>query len=129
MDASSGDIKQFQLGLSHDGLTCMLLFVDDGKRTMKCMATFSEFAAFVSNLSNAAQEMARRQALSDDPAACAGSVLNVASGAFRLDEADGSVTGALISNSGDVVDVRMQPDVACQLTRALLLAAPAAGTG
>jgi hypothetical protein len=126
MEASGGDIKEFRLGMSADGLSCTLLFVDDDDRTMKCMATFPEFAAFVSNLSNAAQEMARRQAITGertDP----GRIMNVASGAFRLDTADGYVMGSLVSNSGDVVGVRMQPYVACQLTRALLLAAPAAG--
>jgi hypothetical protein len=126
MDMSSGDIKQFKLGMSADGLTCMLLFVDDEERTMKCIASFSEFAAFVSNLSNAAQEMARRQALIHQQADPCG-VMNVASGAFRLDATDGYVTGALVSQAGDVVGVRMQADIACQLSRALLLAAPPAG--
>jgi hypothetical protein len=93
---------------------------------MKCTVTFPEFAAFISNLSNAAQEMARRQALTDKLAGPS-NVMNVASGAFRLDAADGSVMGALVSDSGDVLGVRMQPDVACYLTRAILLAAPAAG--
>ena len=127
MEPSSGDIKQFKIGMSADGLTCMLLFVDGEERTIKCIASFAEFAAFVSNLSNAAQEMARRQALTNEQAAEPASVMNVASGAFRVDSADGYVMGALVSNSGDVVGVRMQPDVACQLTRALLLAAPPAG--
>jgi hypothetical protein len=126
METSGGDIKQLKLGMSADGLTCMLLFVDDEQRTMKCTVTFPEFAAFISNLSNAAQEMARRQALTDKHASLS-NVMNVASGAFRLDAADGSVMGALVSDSGDVVGVRMQPDVACHLTRAILLAAPAAG--
>jgi hypothetical protein len=54
--------------------------------------------------------------------------INVSSAAFKLSAADGYVLGALAGNAGEVVGIRMCPDVANQMTRAMLLAVPAMST-
>jgi hypothetical protein len=102
---------------------------------MECVADFSEFTAFVSSLCDAANEMAKRQGTDNEPTAnqaAAGETrtiqcrpIDVSSAAFQVNPGDGSIMGALVSDAGEVVGVRMRPEVACRLTRDLLLATPA----
>jgi hypothetical protein len=136
MDSSS-KVAQFHLGMSEDGQRCLMVFIDEKQHSMECVADFSEFTAFISSLCEAANEMAKRQGTengSDDAPASvpAGETktiqckpIDVSSAAFQVHPGDGSIMGALVSNAGEVVGVRMRPEVACQLTRDLLMAAPA----
>ncbi len=140
MDSSS-KVAQFHLGMSEDGQRCLMVFIDEKQHAMECVADFSEFTAFISSLCDAANEMAKRQGTDQAPANAVESGTNTAAGetktiqcrpvdvssaAFQVHPGDGSVMGALVSNAGEVVGVRMRPEVACQITRDLLLATPAA---
>ena len=143
MDSSS-KVAQFHLGMSEDGQRCLMVFIDEKQHAMECVADFSEFTAFISSLCDAANEMAKRQGTEEDqvPSDAVGKdvvvsssgetrtiqcrPVDVSSAAFQLHPGDGSVMGALVSNAGEVVGVRMRPEVACQITRDLLLATPAA---
>ena len=145
MDSSS-KVAQFHLGMSEDGQRCLMVFIDEKQHAMECVADFGEFTAFISSLCNAANEMAKRQGTDQvppptvDTAAAASAIIttdgesrtiqcrpvDVSSAAFQIHPGDGSVMGALVSNAGEVVGVRMRPEVACQITRDLLLATPAA---
>lgn len=135
MEPSSSMINQFHLGVSADGGECLMVFVDEEQRAMKCVANFSEFRAFVSGLCEIAEEMARRQSTEDDPAAIEGGetvriasprgLLDVASGAFAHDADRDCIKGALVGADGNLLGLKMSPEVASQLSRALLLATPA----
>lgn len=120
-----GSLANFQLGISADGTNCMMVFVDDEQRMTTCSVNFLEFSQFIASLSQAAGEMARRrtEALKDEPASAL--ALNVSSAAFKLCAHDGYLLGALASDAGEVVGIRMCPDVASQMTRAMLLTLPA----
>lgn len=140
MDTSK--VAQFHLGMSDDGQRCLMVFIDEKQHSMECVADFGEFTAFISSLCDAANEMAKRQGTDQDPAPSIGTAIapnasgqdrtiqckpvDVSSAAFQVHPGDGSVMGALVSNAGEVVGVRMRPEVACQISRDLLLAAPAA---
>jgi hypothetical protein len=128
MDPSSGLISQFHLGVSADGGECLMVFVDDEQRAMKCVANYSEFRAFVSGLCEIAQEMARRQGSEEanqQAVQLSRALLDVASGAFAHDADRDCIKGALVGADGGMVGVKMSPEVASQLSRALLLATPA----
>ncbi len=131
MDSAIGTLDKFQLGVSADGRCCVMVFVDQGQHTINCVADFAEFNAFISSLNRAANEMARRRnAQGDDEAAGDRfDTINVASTAFQMNPEGGYIEGALIGDSGEVLGVRMSPEVACQMTRAVLSSAPAAGNG
>jgi hypothetical protein len=124
-----GTLVNFQLGISTDGTNCMMVFVDEDQRTTTCSANFNEFNQFIASLAQAASEMARRRSeqLDGELPLSLGSI-NVSSAAFKLSAADGYVLGALAGNAGEVVGIRMCPDVANQMTRAMLLAVPAMST-
>ena len=134
MDTST--VAQFHLGMSEDGQRCLMVFIDEKQHSMECVADFSEFTAFISSLCDAANEMSKRQGIENAPAAEAPlpgetrtiqcKPIDVSSAAFQVNPGDGSIMGALVSNGGEVVGLRMRPEIACQLTRDLLLAAPAA---
>ena len=144
MDSSS-KVAQFHLGMSEDGQRCLMVFIDEKQHAMECVTDFGEFTAFISSLCQAANEMAKRQG-TDQPidqapddvlgsgADTGGSKtiqcrpIDVSSAAFQVHPGDGAVVGALVSAAGEVVGVRMRPEVACQVTRDLLLATPAAPT-
>jgi hypothetical protein len=130
MDTQTGTLDKFHLGVSADGRSCVMVFVDDDSRTINCVANFAEFNAFISSLNNAANEMARRRnALGDDEeAGTRFDTIHVASSAFQLNVDGGYIEGALVGDSGEVLGVRMSPEVACQMTRAVLNTTPAAGT-
>lgn len=125
-----GTLTNFQLGISSDGTNCMMIFVDEDQRTTTCSADFTEFNQFIASLSQAASEMARRRSEQLDAGPNTGPIalgaINVASAAFKL--SDGYVLGALAGDTGEVVGIRMRPDVVNQMTRAMLLAVPAAST-
>ena len=137
MDPSSSMISQFHLGVSADGGECLMVFVDEEQRAMKCVANFSEFRAFVSGLCEIAEEMARRQCTdgesgSDEQAdeqpvrvTPGRGLLDVASGAFAHDNDRDCIKGALVGADGNMLGLKMSPEVAAQLSRALLLATPA----
>ncbi len=129
MDSQTGTLDKFHLGVSSDGRSCVMVFIDEEHHTINCVANFAEFNAFISSLNNAANEMARRRtALGDDEAA--GNrfdTINVASAAFQMNSDAGYIEGALLGDNGEVLGVRMSPEVACQMTRAVLNTTPAAG--
>ena len=126
MDTSTGKLDKFHLGVSADGQTCMMVFVDGDQRTIRCVADFSEFNAFIASLNRAAGEMARRrheEGVEEGPAC---GTLNVAFAEFQLSPTDAYIEGALVGDGGQIVGIRMAPEVACQLTKAMLMTAPAA---
>ena len=123
-----GTLTNFQLGISSDGTNCMMIFVDEDQRTTTCSADFNEFNQFIASLSQAASEMARRRSEHLNAGPIAVGAINVASAAFKLSVSDGYVLGALAGDAGKVVGIRMCPDVANQMTRAMLLAVPAMST-
>jgi hypothetical protein len=123
-----GTLINFQLGISSDGNNCMMIFVDEDQRTTTCSADFNEFNQFIASLSQAASEMARRRSERPNAGPIAVGAINVASAAFKLSVSDGYLLGALAGDTGEVVGIRMCPDVANQMTRAMLLAVPAMST-
>lgn len=122
-------LVNFQLGISTDGANCLMVFIDEDHRTTTCSANFDEFNQFIASLTQAASEMARRRSerLDGEPALSLGAI-NVSSAAFRLCSHDGYVLGALAGDAGEVVGIRMCPDVASQMTRAMLLTLPVMST-
>ena len=128
LDTANGTFDKFHLGVSADGRSCMMIFLDEDKRAIRCTADFAQFSAFIANLNRAAAEMAhRRNALGDDEATVC-SAMNVTFAEFQLSRDDDYIEGALIGESGEIVGIRMHPDVACQLTRAMLMTTPAASS-
>jgi hypothetical protein len=139
MDNVTGTLDKFHLGVSADGKSCVMVFVDESQRSINCVADFAEFKAFISSLSHAANEMARRRGASgesdgetvtenDDDDVVRPATMNVASAAFQMNKDEGYIEGALVGDAGEIVGVRMCTEVACQLTRAMLMSAPAASS-
>ena len=131
METPTGTLDKFHLGVSADGQSCMMVFVDEDQRTIRCVADFSEFIAFIANLNRAAAEMSlRRHEESEDGVAegPACGTLNVAFGEFQLSPTDEYIEGALVGDGGQIVGIRMCPEVVCQLTKAMLMTAPAASS-
>jgi hypothetical protein len=127
-DNGNGTLDKFHLGVSADGRSCLMVFLDEDQRAIRCTADFAQFNAFIANLNRAAAEMARRRnALGDDEATPSGA-MNVTFAEFQLSRDDDYIEGALIGDSGEIVGIRMHPDVACQLTRAMLMTTPAASS-
>jgi hypothetical protein len=127
-DNGNGTLDKFHLGVSADGRSCMMIFLDEDHRAIRCTADFAQFNAFIANLNRAAAEMARRRnALSDEEPMPSGA-MNVTFAEFQLSRDDDYIEGALIGDSGEIVGIRMHPDVACQLTRAMLMTTPAASS-
>jgi hypothetical protein len=54
--------------------------------------------------------------------------LNVAFGEFQRSPTDEYIEGALVGDAGQIVGIRMCPEVVCQLTKAMLMTAPAASS-
>jgi hypothetical protein len=127
-DNGNGTLDKFHLGVSADGRSCLMVFLDEDQRAIRCTADFAQFNAFIANLNRAAGEMARRRnALGDEEATPSGA-MNVTFAEFQLSRDDDYIEGALIGDSGEIVGIRMHPDVACQLTRAMLMTTPAASS-
>ena len=88
MEIPNGTLDKFHLGVSADGQTCMMVFVDEDQRTIRCVADFSEFNAFIANLNRAAAEMSRRRQDEGDEEGEQGpacGTLNVAFAEFQLE--------------------------------------------
>jgi hypothetical protein len=126
MDIPTGTLDKFHLGVSADGQTCMMVFVDEDQRTIRCVADFSEFNSFIASLNRAAAEMSRRRHEEGDDQGTVCGTMNVAFAEFQLSPTDEYIEGALVGDAGQIVGIRMAPDVACQLTKAMLMTAPAA---
>ncbi|MBN9085954.1 MAG: hypothetical protein J0J01_03505 [Reyranella sp.] len=126
MDIPTGTLDKFHLGVSADGQTCMMVFVDEDQRTIRCVADFSEFNAFIANLNRAAAEMSRRRHDEGNDQGTVCGTMNVAFAEFQLSPTDEYIEGALVGDAGQIVGIRMAPEVACQLTKAMLMTAPAA---
>ena len=126
MDTPNGTLDKFHLGVSADGRSCMMIFVDEDQRTIKCVADVSEFHAFIASLNRVAAEMARRRSDEGDEESSVCSTMNVASAEFQVSPTDAYIEGALVGDGGQIVGIRMAPEVACQLTKAMLMTAPAA---
>ena len=126
MGSQNGTLDKFRLGVSADGQSCMMIFVDEDQRTIKCVADFSEFNAFLANLNRVAGEMARRRNATGDDGPTG--TLNVAFAQFQLSPTDAYIEGALVGDTGQIVGIRMCPEVACQVTKAMLMTTPAASS-
>jgi hypothetical protein len=136
-----GTLEKFHLGLAADGMTCALVFVDEHHHSIACIASFADLNGFIVSLTRAAAEMARRRAMAmrdgelptdDDVVAVTGSdddrpaAFNIASSTFRLCAGDGYIVGSLVDDGGQVVPIRMRPDVANEMTRNMLKTAQVA---
>lgn len=130
MDAVTGTLDKFHLGVSADGKSCVMVFVDEDHRTINCVADFNEFNAFIASLNHAANEMARRRQNEgdDEQGGARFDTMNVASAAFQMNQDAGYIEGALVGDGGEVMGIRMCPEVACQLTKAMLMTAPPASS-
>jgi hypothetical protein len=128
-----GTLAKFHLGLAADGTSCAMVFVDEHQRSIACIASFSDVLGFIASLQRMAAEMARRRALlvGDDgdveqPALdTISDAMNIASADFRMTD-DGYIVGSMVGEGGQVVGIRMRPDVANEMTRNMLRAAPVA---
>lgn len=128
MDTQTGTLDKIHLGVSADGQNCLIVFVDEAQHTIKCIADFSEFNAFIANLNAAAAEMSRRRQAEGNEEGPDCGTLNVAFAEFQLSPTDEYIEGALVGDSGQIVGIRMRPEVACQVTKAMLMTAPAASS-
>jgi hypothetical protein len=71
--------------------------------------------------------MARRRAmLMPDDASPTDETFNIAASTFQLCANDGYIVGSLIDDGGQVVPIRMRPDVANEMTRNMLKTAQVA---
>jgi len=128
METPTGTLDKFHLGVSADGQTCMMVFVDEDQRTIRCVADFSEFTAFIANLNRAAAEMSRRRHEEGDEDGPSCGTLKEAFAEFQVSPTDEYIEGALVGDAGQIVGIRMAPEVACQLTKAMLMTTPAASS-
>jgi hypothetical protein len=131
MTQQPGTLTKFHIGLAADGMSSVLLFADDRGHSMACLASFGDLHEFIAALTQAAAELARRRAATpqeDDVVAghtgeaCA---INVASSEFRRCDDDGYILGALVGEAGEVLGIRMRPDIANEMTRNMLRSAQA----
>ena len=119
-------LDKFHLGVSADGQSCMMIFIDEEQRAIRCTADFEQFSAFIASLNRAASEMARRRStLGQEEQPTASGAMNVTFAEFQLSRDDEYIEGALVGESGEILGIRMHPEVACQITRAMLMTAPA----
>ena len=132
-----GALERFHLGISSDGTSCLLLFIDEDRHAINCVANFAEFNAFIASLSQAAAEMTRRRTTQNDdqsdgrdidfmPDAAHVQAITVASAAFQMSPQGECMLGSLIGDGGEVVGIRLPPGVANEMTKAMLMASPAA---
>ena len=135
-DDTPGTLAKFHIGLAADGMSCAMVFADEHQHSIACIASLSDLMGFIGSLQRAAAEMARRRSLSveDDegsaqvsPGTISGA-LNVASADFRMCTDDGYILGSLVGEGGQVVGIRMRPDIANEMTRNMLLSARAASS-
>jgi len=105
-----------------------MVFVDEEQRTIRCVADFSEFNSFIASLNRAAAEMSRRRQDEGDEEGPDCGTLNVAFAEFQVSPTDAYIEGALVGDAGQIVGIRMAPEVACQLTKAMLMTTQAASS-
>ena len=131
-----GTLAKFHVGLAADGTSCALVFADEHQHSIACIASLSDLMGFIGSLQRVAAEMERRQTLAVEedeggaqvnPGTISGA-LNVASADFRMCTNDGHILGLLVGEGGQVVGIRMRPDVANEMTRNMLLSARAASS-
>lgn len=126
---AAGTLAKFHLGLAADGMSCAMVFVDEQQHSIGCIATFPDLMGFIVSLQRVAAEMARRRALLEEDGAddrsvdAVGSAIDVASTEFRICADDGSLLGSLVGEGGQMVGIRLRPDVANEMTRNMLRAA------
>jgi hypothetical protein len=128
-------LTKFHLGLAADGTSCAMVFVDEHQRSIACISSFSDIMGFIASLQRMAAEMARRRTLlvKDDGGAeqpaldTISGALNIASADFRMTD-DGYIVGSMVGEGGQLVGIRMRPDVANEMTRNMLRSAPVAST-
>jgi len=134
-DASTNDapgtLAKFHLGLAADGMSCALVFVDNRQHSIACISSLSDLMGLIASLQRVAREMARRQALLDESGEQAafdtsGGAINIASADFRMCTDDGYILGSLVGEGGQVVGIRLRPDVANEMTRNMLRSAQVA---
>lgn len=127
-----GSLEKFHLGLAADGMTCALVFVDERHRSIACIASFADLNGFIVSLTQAATEMAKRRALHDHDDAPSTDeqslAFNVSSSSFHLCADDGHMVGALVDDGGQIVPVRMRPNVANEMMRNMLKASQVASS-
>lgn len=128
-----GTLAKFHLGLTADGASCAMVFVDDQQHSIACIAGFADLEGFISSLAQAATEMARRRAAqagneAGEEIQSASGTINVTASSFEADESDGTIRGLLIGDGGEVIPVQMRPQVANEITRNMLRAAHVASS-
>jgi hypothetical protein len=143
MDNAPGTLAKFHLGMAADGMSCAMVFVDEHNYSIACIASFADLNGFIVSLTQAAAEMAQRRALllpSDDDEEAAldarhdarrgatSRAINVASSDFRMCDDDGTILGSLVGEGGQVVGIRLRPDVANEMTRNMLRTVRVAST-
>jgi hypothetical protein len=136
-NSAPGTLAKFHLGLAADGSSCALVFVDDEQHSIACIAGFADLEGFINSLTQAAREMARRRTttvgvqedetdtVSRPPPTGA---IDVASSNFQLCDEDGTIVGALVGDTGQVVGIRLKPHVANEMTRNMIMSARIVGT-
>lgn len=139
--STPGTLEKFHLGLAADGMSCALVFVDEHHHSIACIASFDDLNRFIVSLTRAATEMARRRptparddasATADGLAAITGSSADrqapftIAASTFRLCADDGYLVGSLVDDDGQMVPIRMRPDVANEMMHNMLKTARAA---
>ena len=124
MSDTLSKLHQFSLGFSDDGRLCRMVFVDDQARSVECLADFNEFTQFVSRLCDAATEMAKRQTPDEMTPLSPGPCIPVVSASFQPDDETGDIHGNLVTVAGDSFTVQLNPTVAANMARDLVLALP-----
>jgi hypothetical protein len=135
-NSAPGTLAKFHLGLASDGSSCALVFVDEDQNSIACIAGFADLEGFITSLTQAAREMARRRATEpgaqpDESEAVSRvpvGAIDVASTKFQLCDEDGTILGSLVGDGGQVVGIRLKPHVANEMTRNMLLSARVTGT-
>ena len=56
MEFPNGTLDKFHLGVSADGRSCMMIFVDEDQRTIKCVADFNQAWGFMTRVALAADK-------------------------------------------------------------------------
>jgi len=134
-NSTPGTLAKFHLGLAADGSSCALVFIDEEQNSIACIAGFADLEGFINSLTQASREMARRRAAGlgaqpgevDPPSQPPTGAMDVASANFQLCDEDGTIIGALVDDSGQVVGIRLKPHVANEMTRNMLLSARIVG--
>lgn len=132
-NGTPGTLAKFHLGLAAD---CALVFVDEDQNSIACIAGFTDLEGFISSLTQAAREMARRRATTDGEQPEGGEAssrppagaIDVASTNFQMCDEDGTILGSLVGDAGQVVGIRLKAHVANEMTRNMLLSTRIIGT-